>query len=140
MKIFLTYLAVLLSISIISLGQNNGNAIIGQWSSANKDTKFEIFKQNDKYYGKIIWGTGAETKDIKNPIAQLRTREIIGMVMLNDFVFDGRDSWSKGTIYDPREGKTYSCKLTLKSPNKLNVRGFLGIALFGRTEIWTKIN
>lgn len=58
--------------------------------------------------------------------------------MLNNFVFEGDNTWSDGTIYDPREGKTYSCKLTLKSPDQLNVRGYVGVALFGRTEIWTR--
>jgi uncharacterized protein (DUF2147 family) len=108
--------------------------------NADKNAKFEIYKSNNKYYGKIIWGTGRESKDVKNPDEKLRNRELVGIKMLNNFVFDGNNTWSDGTIYDPNDGKTYSCKLTLTSANKLDVRGYVGISLFGRTETWTKIN
>ena len=91
------------------------------------------------YYGKILWGTGGQTKDVKNPDSKLKNRDVIGLVMLNDFVFDGNGTWENGTIYDPREGKTYSSKITLKNRDQINVRGFVGISMFGRTEIWTRI-
>ncbi len=119
--------------------QFKGDAILGDWINETKDAKFRIFKEGNKYYGKIIWGSGDETKDIKNPVTKLRDRDIIGLIMLNDFVFDGKQTWQDGTIYDPREGKTYSCKITQKSKDQINVRGYVGIAMFGRTEIWTKI-
>jgi len=52
--------------------------------------------------------------------------------------YDGRGQWSGGSIYDPDTGHTYSCKLELLDPNKLKVRGFLGVSLLGRTQIWTR--
>lgn len=76
---------------------------------------------------------------MNNPDPKLRNREVVGLVMLNDFVFDGNKTWNDGTIYDPREGKTYSCKITLKDKNTINVRGYVGISMFGRTEVWTRI-
>lgn len=140
MKKLITLFTIISSLlTTYSFAQYKGDAIIGEWMSSKKDTKFEIFKKDNKYYGKIIWGTGSETKDVKNPDPKLRTREVIGLVMLNDFAFDGNETWLNGTIYDPREGKSYSCKITLKSPNQINVRGYIGISLFGRTETWTKI-
>ncbi len=140
MKKFITLLTIVSSFfTLPALAQSKGNAIVGEWMSPKKDSKFEIYASNNKYYGKIIWGSGAATTDQKNPDEKLRNRPLIGLVMLTDFVFDGDDTWGKGTIYDPREGKYYSCKLTLKSPNELNVRGFVGISLFGRSEIWTRI-
>ena len=45
----------------------------------------------------------------------------------------------KGTIYDPRDGKTYKCRMTLKKDGTLEVRGYLGLALFGKTVVWTRI-
>lgn len=117
-----------------------GDAIVGEWMNPAKDAKFQIFKKNDKYFGMVIWGTGGDTKDSKNPDPKLRNRDLIGLVLLKDFAFDGKGQWLNGSIYDPKEGKTYSCKLSLAAPNKLEVRGYLGISLFGRTEIWTKIN
>lgn len=119
--------------------QTKADALLGEWLSEKKDSRFLIYKQDQKYYGKIVWGTGSDTKDSKNPNLKLRNRELIGLTILHDFVFDGEDTWADGTIYDPREGKTYACKLTLKSENELNVRGYMGISMFGRTEVWTRI-
>ncbi|OYQ42651.1 DUF2147 domain-containing protein [Flavobacterium aurantiibacter] len=137
-KVFLLLLLIIGSGSTAA-AQSKADAILGEWINEKKDAKFQIFKQGDKYFGKIIWGTGDQTKDTKNPDSKLRNRELIGLTILKNFVFDGDDTWEDGTIYDPREGKTYSCKITQKETNKINVRGFVGISLFGRTEVWTKI-
>jgi uncharacterized protein (DUF2147 family) len=102
-----------------------------------QDGRILIYKKNNKYYGKITWGTGGSGTDDNNPDPALRSRKVIGMEILKDFVFD-EDEWTGGTIYDPRGGKTYSCKLTLESKNELNIRGYIGISIFGRTETWTR--
>jgi uncharacterized protein (DUF2147 family) len=130
---------LLVGMANTSKAQIKSDAILGEWINEKKDTKFQIFKKDNKYFGKVIWGTGGDTKDVKNPDAKLRDREVIGLVILNNFVFDGDDTWEDGTIYDPREGKTYSCNITQKGKDKINVRGFVGISMFGRTEVWTRI-
>ena len=137
-KLFLL-LFLFAGIASTALAQTNSDAIIGEWINEKKDAKFQIFKQENKYYGKVIWGTGDQKKDTKNPDAKLRNRDLIGLVILNHFVFDGHSTWENGTIYDPREGKTYSCKITMKNKDKINIRGFIGLSLFGRTEIWSRI-
>ena len=138
MKTMILMMFLLVGLANTSHAQTKADAIVGEWTNEKKDTKFQIFKQGNKYFGKILWGTSSETKDVKNPDPKLKTREVIGLVMLNNFVFDGVDTWENGTIYDPREGKTYSCKITLKGKDKINVRGFVGISMFGRTEVWTR--
>ena len=47
--------------------------------------------------------------------------------------------WHKGTIYDPKNGKTYDCKVTREENGNLNVRGYIGISLIGRTSYWRKV-
>jgi uncharacterized protein (DUF2147 family) len=49
---------------------------------------------------------------------------------------DGDHEYDNGKIYDPKNGKTYSCKITHKG-NTLDLRGFVGISLIGRTSTWT---
>jgi len=127
------------SIFAQSNSTSKGDAIIGVWTNPAKDAKFEIYKKNNEYFGKIIWGTGGDSKDSKNPDPKLQSRDVVGLTILNNFTFSGKNTWEDGSIYDPKNGKTYSCKLTLASTNKLDVRGYLGISLFGRTETWTKI-
>jgi uncharacterized protein (DUF2147 family) len=136
-KIILVIVAVTTMI-ITVFAQNNGDALKGEWFSAKKDSKFLIYKQENAYFGKIVWGTGSQTKDEKNPDTKLRNRDVIGLIMLKDFVFDGKYTWKNGTIYDPREGKTYSCIITMKDNDRINVRGYVGISLFGRSEVWTR--
>jgi uncharacterized protein (DUF2147 family) len=138
-------LSILLTWSINVLNHQNptveseADQILGKWTNAEKTAHFEITESNGKYYGKITWGTGRDTKDSKNPDPSLRSRALVGLTILKDFEFEGDGIWSAGTIYDPNDGKTYSCKLTLKTKDKLEVRGYIGISLFGRTDIWTRI-
>jgi uncharacterized protein (DUF2147 family) len=56
---------------------------------------------------------------------------------LKGFEFTGK-SWEDGTIYDPNNGKTYSCTIKIKKANELEIRGFIGISLLGRTTVWTR--
>ena len=124
--------------------------ILGDWLNQEGTAKIHIFKAvngkfKGKYYGKIIWlkeptENGKPKVDDQNPDVKKRTQEINGLVILNNFSFDDDDKeWSNGTIYDPKNGKTYSCTIT-KSGDKLNVRGYVGISMLGRTAIWTKTN
>lgn len=99
-----------------------------------------IYRRANTYYGKITWGTGGPSRDEKNPDLALRNREVVGLVMLNNFRYDGDGVWQDGTIYDPREGKTYACKMTLKGANTLSIRGCVGVSLFGRSETWSRFN
>jgi uncharacterized protein (DUF2147 family) len=114
-------------------------AILGEWLSPARNSRIRIFRQADTFRGKLVWGTGGPAKDEKNPNPALRNQEVIGLIILDGFVYK-EGIWQQGSIYDPREGKTYACKLSLPSPDQLNIRGFIGISLFGRTEIWTKVN
>jgi uncharacterized protein (DUF2147 family) len=63
----------------------------------------------------------------------------MGLLLLRDFVFDGDDTWEDGEIYNPKEGKTYSCKITFDEKDKIKVRGYIGISLFGKTVYWTRV-
>lgn len=117
--------------------------ILGRWVNPSGEGKIEIYKKGDKYFGKLDWikepndDKGKPKKDEKNPNESLRGNALLGLEILKNFVFeDGK--WVNGTIYDPKSGKTYSCKLTLKGANQLNIRGFIGVSLLGRTEIWQR--
>jgi uncharacterized protein (DUF2147 family) len=140
MKKKIILLFTLLTAFITVNAQVSESQILGEWLSSKKDSRVLIYKQRDKYYGKIIWGTGGSTKDVKNPKQELRNTELVGLVILSGFKFNGDDMWEDGTIYDPREGKTYSCKMTLNDASELSIRGYVGISLFGRSEVWTKYN
>ena len=53
---------------------------------------------------------------------------------------DGKDVWEGGNILDPNNGTVYKLKLTpIEGGKKLEVRGFIGMALLGRTQTWIRI-
>lgn len=126
------------------MAQTNQDAIIGTWETDAKDAKMEIFKTGNLYYGRLLWGNKVveadgktSKKDSKNPDEKLRTRNIIGIVNLKNLKFDD-GNYVDGEIYDPPSGKTYDCKAWLEN-GKLNLRGFIGFSLLGRTAIWHKL-
>ena len=125
--------------------------ILGVWFNGEKDAKIEISKCAEKYCGKIVWlkepnypegskdGTpGTPKLDHNNPDAALRRTPIIGLQIVYDFTFSGGDLWKDGRVYDPKNGKTYKGKMTLVSPQQLDLRGYIGISLIGRTTSWTR--
>ncbi len=67
-----------------------------------------------------------------------RGKPVLGMMILSGLKRDGKE-WTGGEILDPNNGKTYKCKMSVdESGKKLNVRGFIGVALLGRTQVWLR--
>jgi uncharacterized protein (DUF2147 family) len=138
MKKALLSLATLLLLSVTALANSGADAILGEWLSQEKDGKILIFKQGDQYFGKISWGKTPGRKDTNNPDEKLRNRDLLGTVILKNFKFTG-SAWENGIIYDPNSGKTYDCILKVKDGNKtLDIRGFVGSPMFGRTSTWSR--
>ncbi|MEX8547089.1 MAG: DUF2147 domain-containing protein [Mucilaginibacter sp.] len=117
----------------------------GLWYNDAKTAKVQITKAaNGKFNGKIIWlkdqlENGKPRTDQLNPDEQLRKRPILGLKILSDFEKEGDDKYVDGKIYDPKNGKTYSCKMTYKGKT-LDIRGYIGISLLGRTTVWERAN
>ncbi|MDO1445969.1 DUF2147 domain-containing protein [Rhodocytophaga aerolata] len=140
------YLALLLlTFSLANLSaQNNPNAVVGTWYNGSKESRIEIYKCGEKYCGKIVWlkepmnEEGKPKVDKNNPDASLKNRPIMGMELMRNFEYDSGNVWEDGEIYDPKSGKTYSCKMTLTKADQLEVRGYVGISLIGRTDVWTR--
>jgi uncharacterized protein (DUF2147 family) len=116
---------------------------LGLWE--NEDATFQIFKSNGKLSARIValkvpkTPEGKEKTDIYNPDPAKRSAPIIGLVFMSGFVKKGDTRWDGGTIYDPRSGNTYSCFMELETPEKIKVRGFIGVSLLGRTEYWSRV-
>lgn len=122
------------------------DAVVGIWVTEGQQSHVEIYKENDRYFGKIVHLSepryeaddpmaGQEKVDRENPEESLRDRPILGLLLMEGFRFNG-SKWVDGTIYDPENGKTYKCKLTLRDPATLEVRGYIGFSLLGRTTVW----
>lgn len=147
----LTFLFALGSLLVSFVPKNkrtadNPDAVLGTWLNGTKRGHVQIYKQGNNYFGKLIWlkepndpATNKPKLDAKNPDAKLKSRPLMNMNIMTNFEFDGDDVWDEGKIYNPEDGKTYSCKMTLKDANTLDVRGYVGISLIGKTQVWTRI-
>ena len=77
--------------------------------------------------------------DIHNPNAALRSHPLCGLVIGRSFRLTSPHHAQGGTLYDPRNGKTYRGEMT-SSATQLALRGYIGIPLFGRTETWSRVD
>ncbi len=138
MKHFILTLFLISSVAVFSQ-TIKADDIIGTYMTAENEGMVEITKRGAKYYGKLTWTKTVGKLDSNNPDPKQKTDKLAGKEILKDFVFNGSDQWADGTIYDPKNGKTYDCKLTPDAKGNLNVRGFIGISLLGRTSFWIKV-
>jgi uncharacterized protein (DUF2147 family) len=131
----------------------NGDQIVGSWITPDDKAVVEIYQQDGQYFGKFVSlkepnyavgnadGLDGQIKvDRKNPDATQHSQPIIGLVMLNGMEYagekKGKHKWQGGTIYDPGNGKAYKCTIKLNADGTLDLRGYIGISLFGRTQAW----
>lgn len=135
----------LLCFSINCLSQTvSADAIVGTWLTASGKAKVQIYKEGEKYNGRIVWlktptyEDGKAKTDKNNPDKTKQSTPLLGLNMLKGFEFD-EDEWEDGTIYDPENGKTYSCTIKYRD-GKLDLRGYIGISLIGRTQTWYKVS
>lgn len=144
MKPFLIFTISLLC-SIGAIAQNDADAILGVWESGNGKARIKIDKTGEHFAGRIVWlrepndEAGKPKLDKNNPEESLRTKPLRGYSMLKNFSHAGNKTWEDGTIYDPESGSTYSCTIEMTDENTLDVRGYIGISLFGRTDVWKRV-
>ncbi|MDC0886661.1 DUF2147 domain-containing protein [Altererythrobacter sp.] len=113
--------------------------ITGKWVTADKDAVVTIGKCGPTYCGKlskylVTPDDGVNQRDVNNPNPRLRSRKLLGTPLLSGFTVDD-DLW-RGTIYDPRNGKSYRSVVRRKSASVLEVKGCIGP--FCQTQIWRK--
>lgn len=119
--------------------------ILGVWESGSGKARVKIDKASDIYTGRIVWlreplnEEGKPKVDKNNPDEKLRSVPLLGYRLLKDFKYVGELTWEEGTIYDPENGSTYSCTIKMTDINTLDVRGFIGVSLFGRTDVWKRV-
>jgi uncharacterized protein (DUF2147 family) len=126
--------------------QDEGDRLTGVWEPSNGRARVKIDKIGEKYYGRIVWlsepndpETGEPKTDKNNPDPALRDAPLRGYRMLKDFAYKGDDKWDDGTIYDPLNGSTYNCVIEMKDENTLEIRGYIGVEAFGRTDVWKRL-
>ncbi len=144
-KFFLFLLSLWLGVAAHA-AQAQTQSPLGVWTNSEKKATFEIYKCGDKLCGKIVTltvpndpATGKPKLDTQNPDPKLRTRPRLGLEFMKGFSYDGSSKWDDGKIYDPETGKTYSCYMKMESANQMEVKGYIGFSLIGKSQTWTRV-
>ncbi|HMR87360.1 MAG TPA: DUF2147 domain-containing protein [Saprospiraceae bacterium] len=117
---------------------------VGVWKNLDDEdgkekSHIEIYEQNGTLRGKVIKLLPAATITKCNACTGTnKGKSLVGMDILWDLKKSGK-TWDSGQIMDPKNGKIYDCKIELKGTDKLNVRGYMGVSMFGRTQTWYRV-
>jgi uncharacterized protein (DUF2147 family) len=114
----------------------------GVWLTANREAAIEVQPCGANACGRLVWylekRSGPDAGlDSKNPSPEQRSRRLCGITMLGGFK-PSAAGWQDGWVYDPESGNTYSGTMESDGPDRLRLRGYVGIPLFGRTEVWNR--
>ena len=131
------------TVSLLHCAAARADTPIGLWEAG--ESHIEIYECGELLCGRIaaldepLDAEGKPKIDDKNPDPALKGRPILGMDLIAGFSRKSDERWVGGTIYDPRDGETYKCRMTLQDDGTLEVRGYVGLSLFGKTVVWTRI-
>ncbi len=121
--------------------------VVGRWATKDGRSHVEIEAcGNLSRCGRIVWlkepndDQGRPKRDIFNVDREKRDHGIVGLELLRDFVADDEDGrWTGGTIYNPEDGQIYRATIRRDGEDRLIVRGYVAIPLFGVSRIWRRV-
>jgi uncharacterized protein (DUF2147 family) len=120
------------------------SSIEGVWVNGDGDGWIELEIVGSELIGRILgspadpFNRNPSRLDNQNPQESLRDRPLRGLTILSGFRNEGDGRWGGGRVYDPNSGNTYKGTITVVDDVTLKLRGFIGISLFGRTEVWVR--
>jgi uncharacterized protein (DUF2147 family) len=145
-KTFSSIFAVL-AITSASLAAAADDSPVGTWKTIDDKTGHakslvQISEAGDELQAKVL--RVIESDRGPHPLCvacegDRKGKPIEGMTIMWGVKKQAGSSWDGGSILDPQNGKTYSVKLTLADGGKkLDVRGYMGVSLLGRTQTWQR--
>jgi len=136
---------LLLIVLIVSTNFYGQHSITGKWKTIDDETGkvvsvVEIYEVKGKYWGKIIELTNPKDRDrtCVNCSGTDHNKPILGLTVIKGLSKVGNE-YTNGKILDPKHGKLYKSTIALESKDRLKVRGYIGVTLIGRTQIWERV-
>jgi len=136
-KLFLLLCLITLSSHVVA------QDILGKWETYDdktgaKKSVVEIFKKDDKYFGKIVERFSKDKDKVCTECeGDKKNKPLTGLVIIENLEKDD-GKFIDGTITDPETGDVYDLNMELIEKNKLKVRGYIGFSLLGRTQYWLR--
>lgn len=137
------FIVMILAVSLMSFSPPA--SVIGRWKTIDDETGkaisvVEIYEKNGKIYGKVvdILNPKDKSKTCVNCSGEDKNKPLLGLVVIKGLTKEG-DEYTNGKILDPKHGKLYKCYISCEGPDKLKVRGYIGVSLIGRTQYWHRV-
>lgn len=122
----------------------NAQTVFGKWNSRDKktgkiDSIVEIYEKNGKLFAKIIDITDPKLKNglCTKCKGSKKDKPALGMDVLYNLE-KKKNKWIGGYGLEPRTGQYFNVYIKLVNPNKLKIRGYAGIPIFGKTVYWER--
>lgn len=138
----------LVTFYFMSLSLLANDSIVGTWKTIDDETGkakslVKIIKKDGIFTGNIIklFNPSEANPVCKNCTDDRKDQAIIGMQIIRDVKQKNDNKWSGGKILDPKKGNEYKVVFRLQEEGQqLKVRGYVGITLLGRTQIWERVD
>ncbi len=114
------------------------DAIVGDWMTSEQNATIRVFKQHDKYYGKLLWYAPFNEKDEGREIYPSENSKYINKMVMKDFIFD-KNEWNSGEINDLHKDKNYKAFVKLNKKNQLEVTGYILFRWLSQTMVLNKM-
>jgi uncharacterized protein (DUF2147 family) len=136
-----TFLIALLLCTTIVTSQS----LLGQWRTIDDETGeeksvVEVFEKDGEIFGKVVKILRPEKRDALCVKCEgdEKNKPVLGLTIIKNMKPSGK-YYKEGTIFDPTNGKKYTCRLFVDSedPDKLQVRGYIGFLY--STQYWLRV-
>ena len=136
---------LLLFLLVLTCTQIQAQTVIGKWKTVDDKTKeaksiVEVYENNGKIFGKIIeiFDPAKRNRKCDKCTGAESNKPVLGMVIIKGLEKDDAE-YSGGKILDPETGNLYKCIIKLAGKDKLEVRGYMGFAIIGRSQTWIRV-
>ncbi len=146
MRALLKLIPLVLGASAVIASASAEPSPVGNWLTEKKSGIVEVFpcSSDDGLCGRLVWfrikpdDPNPRGLDLKNPDPSRRNQPLCGLTFMYGFKPTAPNNWEDGAVYDPETGKTWHATIKLRDDGALDLHGYIGISLIGRSEIWTR--
>ncbi|AII54023.1 DUF2147 domain-containing protein [Hymenobacter sp. APR13] len=119
---------------------------LGVWADDSGDSHIELYRCGEQLCGRLVWlrnpadANGKPRLDVKHPSPERHTQPLLSLTVLQNLRYNAEtDRWEDGEIYDPENGRTYSCYVAAAGKDRLEVKGYIGFSLIGKAHYWQRV-